>query len=487
MLDDLAAATGRCRDVDGTPQRAVPAGRVRDGGRTRYRHGSATTPRSQAWAPHPTDVGITGKLEVYNRCLADGGTSNCLALVNFWRTISNLSLAVNAAGQDGCRASANFWAVSQAVSMRRLDISGGNLSLMDYCTAGPQFASGGFIADSRPAVRHQRVAAAVAHPQQRRGGLVERSLEPGVLRRGRRSGRRRLPEPAVHHAGSRRSVSREKPYLFVDDDGRYAVRVPAAQTATRGITWADGETPGRTIPITDFYIARPGDSVGTINAQLARGKHLLLTPGVYDVASSINVKRADTVVLGMGHATLTAVDGAVPLKIADAPGIVIAGVTIDAGTVESPMLLQVGKRGRGHGNKIDPANPITLSDVYFRVGGPHIGKTDTALVVNSDHVLIDHTWVWRADHGIEGFTDGVNGDTDRWNTNTGRTGVVVNGDDVIADRPLRGALPTVQHRVERRARHHRALPERAAVRPAHPSRLDTPRRHARLRRIQGRR
>ena len=43
----------------------------------------------------PEDVDITGKLEVYNRCLADGGTGNCLALVNFWRTISNLSLHVN--------------------------------------------------------------------------------------------------------------------------------------------------------------------------------------------------------------------------------------------------------------------------------------------------------------------------------------------------------------------------------------------------------
>ncbi len=209
-------------------------------------------------------------------------------------------------------------------------------------------------------------------------------------------------------------------------------RVPSAQTATRGISWADGETPGRTVPITDFYIAQPGDSVGMINSQLARGRHLLLTPGVYDVAGSINVKRADTVVLGMGHATLTAIDGSVPLKVADAPGIVIAGVTIDAGAVESPMLLQVGKPGRGHGAKLDPANPVTLSDVYFRVGGPHIGKADTALVVNSNHVLIDHTWVWRADHGIEGFTEGVNGDTDRWNTNTGRTGVVVNGDDVTA-------------------------------------------------------
>ena len=40
----------------------------------------------------PADVTINGKIEVYNRCLDDGGTSNCLALVNFWRTLSNLSL-----------------------------------------------------------------------------------------------------------------------------------------------------------------------------------------------------------------------------------------------------------------------------------------------------------------------------------------------------------------------------------------------------------
>jgi hypothetical protein len=47
-------------------------------------------------------------------------------------------------------------------------------------------------------------------------------------------------------------------------------------------------------------------------------------------------------------------------------------------------------------------------------------------------VLIDHTWVWRGDHGVEGFTEGFNGDTDRWNTNTGTNGVIVNGDDVTA-------------------------------------------------------
>src|SRR3954470_15527291 len=47
----------------------------------------------------PDDVTINGKVEVYNRCYANGGTSDCHALNNFWRTISNLSIHVNAAGQ----------------------------------------------------------------------------------------------------------------------------------------------------------------------------------------------------------------------------------------------------------------------------------------------------------------------------------------------------------------------------------------------------
>ena len=223
-------------------------------------------------------------------------------------------------------------------------------------------------------------------------------------------------------------VSREKPYLFVDGQGEYNVRVPSAHTDTTGITWANGETPGRTIPLSDFFVAKPSDSVQTINSQLARGMNLLLTPGIYDVARGIEVRRANTVVLGIGHATLTAHDGAVPLAVADVPGVVVAGVTIDAGAVESPVLLQVGRKNSNSSPELnDPSNPTTLSDVYFRVGGPHIGKADVALEVNSDNVLIDHTWVWRADHGVEGFSD-----TERWNTNTGRNGVVVNGDNVTA-------------------------------------------------------
>ena len=95
----------------------------------------------------PGDVTINGTINVYNQCFATtDGSSNCIALDNFWRSLSNLT--INVAGQTGCQSGTDFWAVSQAAPMRRVNLTGGNLSLMDYCSAGPQYASGGFIADS---------------------------------------------------------------------------------------------------------------------------------------------------------------------------------------------------------------------------------------------------------------------------------------------------------------------------------------------------
>ncbi len=385
---------------------------------------------------NPGDVVINGKVEVYNRCLGDGGTTNCVALNNFWRTLSNLTIDVNGAGQDGCRASSNFWAVSQAVSMRRVEVRGGNLSLMDYCTAGPQFASGGFIADSRAGVL-------INGSQQQ---WLTRNSEVGTWTNGVWNqvfaGVVGAPDDAAfpnppYTVLDRTPLSREKPFLYLDSAGAWQVRVPSAASQTRGISWAAGLSAGRTLPLSSFYIAHPGDTWATITAALARGQNLLLTPGLYDVSRSITLSRAGTVVLGMGHATLTSVGGATPLVVADRAGIVVAGVTVDAGTTESPALLTVGSTPSQGSTGVRPdastlTNPLTLSDVYFRVGGPHIGRTKVAMVVDSNNVLIDHTWVWRADHGVEAFTAGVEGDTDRWATNTAANGLIVNGDDVTA-------------------------------------------------------
>jgi hypothetical protein len=151
--------------------------------------------------------------------------------------------------------------------------------------------------------------------------------------------------------------------------------------------------------------------------------NLLLTPGVYDVGRTITVKRADTVVLGMGLATLTAVNGAVAMEVADVAGVDIAGITIDAGPVNSPVLLRVGKAS-GNNHKTSASNPTALQDVFFRIGGPHVGKATVSLEVNSDDVILDDIWAWRADHGNPG--------TVGWDINTAQTGVVVNGDNVTA-------------------------------------------------------
>ena len=368
----------------------------------------------------PADVTINGSVDVFNRCLTPGF---CIALDNFWRSLSNLT--INPAGGSGCRTNTEFWAVSQAAPLRRVNITG-NTTLMDYCTAGPMWASGGFIADS--AVTKTLVNGSQQQFYTRNSSIggwsngVWNQVFSGVVGAPAQS----FPKPPYTTLATT-PVSKERPYLYVDGSGAYNVFVPSAARDSKGTTWQAGPTPGRSLPLSTFFIAHPSDPIAKINSALAKGRNLLLTPGVYDLARSIKVKRTGTVVLGLGMATLTAQDGAVPLTVADVPGVDIAGLTIDAGPVESPALLRVGTRhaeGERHaaGATQPAAQPTALHDVFFRIGGPHLGKAATSLEVNSDQTILDDIWAWRADHGT-----GVG-----WTQNTADTGVVVNGDDVTA-------------------------------------------------------
>jgi hypothetical protein len=193
------------------------------------------------------------------------------------------------------------------------------------------------------------------------------------------------------------------------------------QHNTAGTTWASAQTPGTSISIEKFFIAKPGDSAGTINAALHRGKNLVLTPGVYSLDESIEVTRPDTVVLGLGFPTLVPTDGKVSMRVARAKGMLISGIIFDAGITSSPVLLQVGM-GDDDRSDNDASDPSALQDVFFRIGGATPGKAKAALVVNSDNVILDDIWSWRADHG-----NGVG-----WTANTSDTGLVVNGDNVTA-------------------------------------------------------
>src|SRR5438132_1810089 len=367
----------------------------------------------------PNDVVINASIDVYNRCLGANHT-NCVALDNFWRSMSNLTVKVN---RSYC-SPGEFWAVSQAAPMRRVRVDGWT-TLMDYCT-GPSYASGGFIADSE--FDNKFVINGSQQQWITRNSNVDvwtnavwNQVFSGVIGAPAQS----FPNPTYTTLATS-PVTREAPYLYLDAAGNYSVFVPSVQRNTSGTTWASGQTPGASIPIDRFFVARPTDSVATINNQLARGKNLLLSPGIYRLDEPIRVKHDDTVVLGIGFPTLVPEDGNVAMKVSNVSGVDLSGMIFDAGPENSPVLLQVGS-GRsagddGDGRDHNAANPSALQDVFFRIGGATPGRATTALVVNSDSVILDDIWSWRADHG-----NGVG-----WTANTADTGVVVNGDNVTA-------------------------------------------------------
>ena len=121
-------------------------------------------------------------------------------------------------------------------------------------------------------------------------------------------------------------VSREKPYLFIDEGGNYFVRTPDLAKRTHGVTWSHSETAGTSIPIERFYLAHPEtDTAASINAALYAGKNLLFTPGIYRLEESIRVSRPQTVVLGLGYPTLQPINGTPALVVSDVDGIKLGG------------------------------------------------------------------------------------------------------------------------------------------------------------------
>ena len=335
---------------------------------------------------------------------ADANHEHNNATTTFWRAAEGISIAPTGGTMQ--------WAVSQAVSLRRMHVRG-DLVLHQHFG----WASGGWMSDSLvdgnvgsgsqqqwisrncdwkswTGSNWNMVFVGVAHPPD------------GAW-----------PSPPYTMV-AKTPVVREKPFLQVNAAGEFSVRVPELHSDSIGITWSGGETPGETIPIGQFYIARPDvDSAETVNAQLAQGKNLILTPGIYELTAPIHVTRPHTVVLGLGFATLRPVKGTAALTTADADGIDIAGLLFDAGPTESPVLVEVGPEGSRAGHAKDP---ISLQDVFFRAGGAGVGRTKMNLQINSNDTLVDHTWIWRADHG-----DGVG-----WDLNTSQNGLVVNGNQV---------------------------------------------------------
>ncbi len=366
----------------------------------------------------PTDTRLYGSITIPSPL--NGGNATC----TFWRSVENFELNPLSASDD---TTMFRWAVSQAAPARRLSVN----IRTQFDWSGVEgmhtpWSSGGFLSDSR-------FTAPLGSPTQQqwytRNSHFGHSAFSGDNWNRVTHGVTGHPYTSDWASGGARTnietvpLVREKPFLFLKD-GAYKVFVPTLRHHSTGITWDDatGDMGEGTVLdlVSAFYIAKPGDDAATLNAQINRGRHLFFTPGWYEMETPLHVTRAGTILLGTGYATLfpgeTNREGAI--LIDDVPGVTVASLMIDA-HYSSRYLLRVGAWDADNDHA---ANPTFLSDVFIRVGGykttpVHAG---VSVQINSNNVVGDHLWIWRADHG-----SGV-----AWDKNTADYGLIVSGKDV---------------------------------------------------------
>ena len=347
----------------------------------------------------PEDVTVNGGLRT------EAFEPNTNVTQNFWRSCENFTVKPSA--------KSIVWAISQAAPMRRMHIMGD----MRLFIGG--WASGGFLADTR--IDGKVVSGSQQQWLSRNcdwaawQGGVWNMVFVGVTN-----------PPAVgvwdkhspHTVIAKTPLIAEKPFLYVDKVGNYSVFAPAPKKESVGVGWRTANEAGQSIPIANFHIARAGkDTAATMNAALAAGKHLLLTPGVYHLDESLKINRPNTIVLGLGFASLRPEKGNPAIDVADVDGVKLAGILVDAGAKESPYLLQIGPPGSA---KSHAANPSYLYDIFCRIGGAGVANVVSAMIINSNDVIGDHAWIWRADHG-EGSG---------WTSSMSKNGLIVNGTNV---------------------------------------------------------
>jgi hypothetical protein len=391
---------------------------------------------------------------------------------NFWRSLSNLTLNVKTGSSSptgltspplvdpytaGCVNSEETWSTSQATPIRSVIING-NINFDDYCSGANDYASGGFVANSevigqlnwsgnqQEIARNTDMESAVGYVWNY--VYSGDACPPGYT----------PPPPATACSPTedafndtddigggtdgiygenqitelpKSPVTEEEPFLYTDSHGNSDVFVPALEHNSVGPNFLSGTEAGSSIPLSRFFIASPSTPEFKIQAALDFGQDLVLTPGVYDLDASIVVNHPDTIVLGLGFATLIPEDGNASMVVIPNSGVKLSGMIFDAGPHNSSVLLSVGTPG-GYNSANDPD---LIQDVFFRIGGAETTPVSAtvSLIDNADNSIIDDVWAWRADHGANTSVTGPDGQVGAgWTFNRGDTGLIVTGDNVTA-------------------------------------------------------
>lgn len=334
------------------------------------------------------------------------------SLDTFWRSAENFAMRGNM-----------VWAVSQAAPLRRIHVTG-DLYLHD----GPAYASGGHLANA--------VIDGTVHA----GGQQQFLLRNVQLSKSGSKGGAwsmvfagcsgNVPEafPGTHRSASITIVDRprvriEKPYIAMKSDReRFELRVPRAMQVDEETNYSiEPDLFGHFDEIREFTrvcVVRESEAVTRIQEALDHGKDVVLTPGIYSLEKTIEIRHPGQALLGLGLATLEApADGSPCIHVTSGiPGVRIAGIMLEATentdtVVSSSTLLQWGEQESfDPGDKNDPG---AMFDIFIRVGGSTAGDRSKYFVecmmkIFSGNVAGDNLWIWRADHSIIGEGESAN-------------------------------------------------------------------------------
>eukprot|EP01084_Bolivina_argentea_P275068 469000_1 len=365
-------------------------------------------------------TGITpSETMIRNVISPDGGNEpSPAALCNFWRSAENFMTSPTKT-QNG-HSNTMMWAVSQGVSLRRVIING-NLDL--YESTG--YSSGGYLSNSIitgtiNSGTQQQWYTRNTNMKSWNGGnwnIVYQGMKntPNNVCQNRTS---------LYTSIDTTPIIAEKPFISYQNQ-KYFLMIPPIEKNKIGPTMFNSSTTNiAQIDFENVYVTNNAtDTASTINSKIAAGIHIVLTAGNYNLSQPIQVTKSNITILGIGYPTLISTNGNILIEISDnVEGVRISGILYQAGTKNSSTLLQVGTtKGIGSGYNF-------LYDVFARVGGPNNQwvtqvMTDIMVQINSNNVIMDNSWLWRADHDITGNVYSCN--------NPVNIGLQVNGNNVI--------------------------------------------------------
>ena len=358
--------------------------------------------------PYATEL---GSLYVSTEILSNNN-STC----TFWRNAMNLSFPES-----------TQFAVSQATSLRRCHFAK-NL----YLSHPSGWSSGGFLADS---VIEGRIESRTQQQWMSRNDEFASwvGASHNYVFSGCAGG---VPSSAWSERTSRTSVEEkcdkiaESPFLY-DGESGLSVFVPSIRENATGVSYSrENMGQGKVISLDDFHIASPlRDNAATLNKALADGRHILFAPGIYNLEAPLHITKPNTIVMGIGYATLQIANGRGGIEIDDVDGVRLSQLLVDAGEGSHFMV----RAGLEKSELRHEKNPTVLSDLFCRIGGKENAHTecDVSVIINSNDVIGDNFWLWRADHSRGVAWDDVDNGRDGIDYgNPAANGLLVEGDHV---------------------------------------------------------